>query len=248
MKSVMIGVVTLLVLLTGQAEAQTTSSAAGSWQALFFNSPATALPFLQAAAAHHSASLGALEKEKSVIREDVQLARKDVLSVVALSGIYNYGNLSGGTIVDPNNSNVLGGGSRLRHSMGVNVTLPLDRLVSRRNLIQKQEFLYQQADLRRQDRENSLRQEVIQRYQEVLLAKKTLTIYQQAYLSAQTEHELAERQFREGQSLLGELSQVNGRYAQAAVAQESANSQYETSFLLLEELVGGHLPDIMTSK
>ena len=246
MRGLAIGIALLLALPAKKVLAQTVPAATGSWQAVFFDSPTVALPLLQAAAVRHSASVGSLEKGKGIIREDVQLARKDILSSVGLTGTYSYGNLTGGTVIDPNNP--FGGESKLRHSVGVNLTLPLDRLASRRNLIQKQELRYEQADLQRQDRESSLRQEVIQRYQEVLLARKTLTLYQQAFLSAQTDHELAERQFREGQSSLSELSQVNGRYSQAAVAQESAISQYETSFLLLEELVGGRLSDLMTSK
>jgi outer membrane protein TolC len=248
MRGLVMGIAFLLALPAARVCAQTAPAAANGWQAVFFESPAVALPLLQAAAVRHSASVGSFEKGKSIIREDVQLARKDILGSVALAGTYNYGNLTGGTVIDPNNPSIFGAESKPRHSVGVNLTLPLDRLAGRRNLIQKQELRYQQADLQRQDRESSLRQEVIQRYQEVLLARKTLTLYQQAFLAAQTDHELAERQFREGQSSLSELSQVNSRYSQAAIAQESAISQYETSFLLLEELVGGRLSDLMTTK
>ena len=238
----------VLGLAVGPAWGQAAPAAGSGWQATFFEAPAVAMPLLQAAAVNHSAGLGSLEVEKNIIRQDVQLARKEVLASVALAGTYNYGNLTGGTLTDPNNPSVFGANSTLRHSVGVNLALPLDRLASRRNLIQKQELRYQQADLQRQDREITLQQEVIRLYQEVLLAKKVLTLHQQAYLAAQTDHELAERQFREGQASLSELSQVNSRYSQAAIAQEAAGSQYETSFLLLESLIGGRISDLLTSK
>lgn len=248
MRSFVIALALLLGLLPGPVWAQQAPAGANDWQATFFGAPAVVLPLLQTAAAKHSASLGALAAGTKVIEKDVQLARKDILGSVALSGTYNYGNQSGGTMVDPNIPVLLGASSTIRHSVGMSINLPLDRVISRRNLIQRQELRVQQADLQRQDRENALRQEVIRHYQEVLLAHKTLALYQQAYLAALTDHELGERQFRAGQTSLGELSVVNTRFSQTAIAQESAATQYETSFLLLEELVGGHLPDIMTSK
>ena len=241
----------VLLSLSGRgvrAQVPVATPALPGWQTTFFEAPAVALPLLQTAAVRHSAGLGALEKEKSIIHEDGQLARKEVLGSVALAGTYNYGNLTGGIITDPNSPNVFQANSTLRHSVGVNLALPLDRLAGRRNLIQKQELRYQQAELQHQEREQLLRQDVIRMYQEVLRTKQSLALYQQAYLSAETDHELVERQFREGQVTMGDLSQVNSRYSQAAIAQAQAASQYETSFLLLEELVGGRISDLMTSK
>ena len=248
MRSFIMRLVLLLSVLPGPVWAQQAPAGTNDWQATFFGVPAVVLPILQAAAAKHSANLSALVAETNAIREDVQLARKDILGSVVLAGTYNYGNLNSGTLVDPNIPILLGAGSKIRHSVGINVNLPLDRLISRHHLIQRQELRVQQAELQRQDRENTLRQEVIRQYQEVLLTHKTLALYQQAYLAALTDHELVERQFRDGQTSLGELSVVNSRFSQAAIAQESAAAQYETSFLLLEELVGSHLSDLITSK
>lgn len=240
----------LLLGLNGSVWAQDVGAPASTapWQTAFFETPAVALPLLQAAAVRHAAKLGALDKEKSIIGEDKRLIQKDILGSLALTGSYNYGNQTSGIINDPNSLSGIPANSTLRHSVGVNLILPLDRLAGRRNLIQKQELRYQQAELQRQAQEQDLRQDVIRLYQEVLRAKKSLALYQQAFLSADTDHELVERQFREGQVTLGDLSQVNSRYAQAAIAQEQAASQYETSFLLLEELAGGRISDLMTSK
>jgi outer membrane protein TolC len=250
MKQALMVAALLLECLSGPAWAQTAppAPAAAGWETTFFETPGVALPLLQAAAATHSPGLGVFETEKKIGQQDVDIARKQVLSAVSLVGNYNYGNLTGGIVTDPSNASVFGGSSTIRHSVGVNVTLPLDRLASRRNQIQKETLRIEQAEQQRLDRAQLLQQEVIRRYQDVLLAKKLLGLQQQSYLAAQTEHDLGERQFREGQASLGELSQVNARFAQAAVAQASAANQYETSFLLLESLVGERIADVLARR
>jgi outer membrane protein TolC len=233
------------LLLFGQNNA---ASPTPDWQTTFFDSPTIALPLLTAAAIKHSSELEALELQKGIAHEDLQLARKNILGSVGLIASYNYGNLASVSLTDPNQPNQFTTFSSARYNTGVGLNLPLDRVVGRRNLVQREQLQYRRAEALRQDREKTIRQQVLRQYQDVLLARKLLTIYQEAYLSAQLNFQLVEKQFRKGQVQLSEYTPANERYTRAALEQATAISQYETAFMLLEEIVGDKISALMTSK
>ena len=219
-----------------------------AWQTTFFDSPEVSLPLLTAAAIKHSSELEALELQKGIAHEDLQLARKNILGSVGLMATYNYGNLASLSLTDPNQPNQFTTFSSARYNTGVALNLPLDRVVGRRNLVQREQLQYKRVESLRQDREKTIRQLVLRQYQDVLLAHKLLTIYQEAYLSAQMNFQLAEKQFRKGQIQLSEYTPANDRATKAALEQATATSQYATAFMLLEEIVGDKISALMTSK
>jgi outer membrane protein TolC len=99
----------------------------------------------------------------------------------------------------------------------------------------------------RRERENLLRQQLIPLYQNVLLARKVLTLQQEAHVNALTSQKLAEKQFRQGQLSLQEFSAAGSQLTAVSVAQETARTQYDTAFLLLEEVVGAKISTLMTT-
>jgi outer membrane protein TolC len=238
----------LLALNTSLAMGQTKTAPVEEWQKVFFETPAVALPLLTAAAISHSAQLKALNAEKSISQQDIQIAKESLLGSVSVGGSYTYGNLASISPADPLNPNLFNTYSSGRYSTGISVALPLDRLVSRGNLIKKEQLGYERTEAMRQDREDLLRQQVIQSYQNVLLARKLLTQRQESYVTVQTTSQLAERQFRQGQMSLPEFSQVTSQLTEISAAQEAARNTYDTTFLLLEELVGGKISTLMTTR
>lgn len=238
----------LVVLNANLSFGQVAPAPAESWQTTFFDSPATALPILTRAAIQHSAQLKSIEVEKLINKLDVKIAKKNILAAVAVGSTYSYGNLASVTLADPNRPNQFNTFSSSRYSSGVSVALPLDRVVSRSTLIKKEELNYQHSELLRQDREDIIRQQLISLYGNVLLAKKILTLRQEGYLSMQTSFRLAEKQFRQGQLALPEFSQANVQFTEMAITQESARSEYDAAFLLLEEVVGVKIPILMKTQ
>ena len=89
-KTLLIGLV--LALHSSLALGQALPAPADAWQSVFFNSPATALPLLTAAAITHSADLQALEIDKSLGEQNLKLARKAILNSVGVGAGYTYGN------------------------------------------------------------------------------------------------------------------------------------------------------------
>jgi outer membrane protein TolC len=244
-KTLIIGLA--LALHRSLAQGQDQPAPAEAWQRVFFNSPATALPLLTAAAIKHSGDLRALELDKSLGRENLQLARKAILNSVGVGAGYTYGNQASIGLVNPQDPNQFGTFSAGRYSVGVNFALPLGQVVSRGHLIRREELTIERSEAVRQERENLLRQQLIPLYQNVLLARKVLTLQQEAHVNALTSQKLAEKQFRQGQLSLQEFSAAGSQLTAVSVAQETARTQYDTAFLLLEEVVGAKISTLMTT-
>ena len=246
-RTLVVGLLLALHASVAVGQVKPNTPPADGWQTVFFESPNVAIPLLTAAAIQHSAQLRALDLDKNIGQQELKLTKKSVLSAVALGGTYNYGNLASITLADPNNPNQFNTYSSTRYSAGVNVALPLDRLVSQGTLVKKQQLIIARSEALRQDQENALRQQIIPLYQNVVLARKVLALRQEAYVTVQTTYRLAEKQFRQGQLSLPDLSSVNAQLTDVGVAQETARSQYDTAFRLLEEVVGTEISTLMTT-
>lgn len=242
-RTLFLGVV--LALHSSLTLGQTRPAPADAWQGVFFNSPATALPLLTAAAVRHSADLQALEIDKSLSEQNLLLARKAILNSVGVGAGYTYGNQTSIGVSNPQDPNQFGTFSSGRYSIGVNFSLPVGHVVSRGHLIKREELSIRRSEAVRRERENLLRQQLIPLYQNVLLARKVLTLQQEAYVNTLTGHQLAEKQFRRGQLSLQEFSAASSQLTSVAVAQETARTQYDTTFMLLEEVVGAKISTLM---
>ncbi|GAA4346060.1 hypothetical protein GCM10023185_00230 [Hymenobacter saemangeumensis] len=240
-KTLLIGL--LLALHVTRAAGQ---AAGDAWQSVFFDSPTRALPLLTAAALKHSGELQALEINKALSEEDIKLAKRSLLNNVAVGAGYNYGNQLSFGIRDPGDPNQFTSFSMGRYSVGATLSLPVGQVVNRSTLIHKEELNYQRSEALRREQENRLRQQIIPMYQNVLLARKVMQLQQEAYVNAQTANQLAEKQFKQGQLTLQEFSNAGSQLTAAAIAQELARSQYDTAFLLLEEVVGAKISTLMT--
>lgn len=236
----------MLVLHASLALGQTKPASTNTWQAVFFESPTTALPILTAAAVKHSPQLKSLDVQRSINEQDIKLAKKGILAGIGAVGTYTYGNQGNIGAYNTGTSGINTSTSG-RYSAGVSMALPLLSVIGRSSIIKKEELNYQRTELSRQEQELQMRQQIIQSYQNVVLAKKLLTLQQEAYVTVQTTFRLAEKQFRQGQLSLPEFTESTNMLSQTAMAQETARSQYETSFMLLEELVGDKISSLMTN-
>jgi len=239
-----------LLLMPGAAALAQTSAAtkpAENWQTTFFEAPTVAVPQLMVAAIKHSAAIKSISIEQSINKEDLKIAQKNILNSVALGASYNYGNLSsiGGVQTGPNGQVGLNTYSSGRYFAGVNLAVPIDRLVTRGSLIRKERLNLERTQSVQQEREDVIRQQVITLYQNVLLTRKLLTLRQESYVNAQTSYRLAEKQFRQGQLALTDFNQASSLFTDVNIAQEAARNQYDTAFMLLEEYVGEKIATII---
>lgn len=250
MKNKLIAVLALaLVLPGGSALAQTTSNPdpVPAWQTTFFESPSVAIPLLTAAVIRYSAPIKLLDIEKLIAKQELQVTKKNIMNGIAGGGTYNYGNQGGIGTPDIGNPTQFNTYNASRYSAGVSVAISLAQLLSRHNLINRDKLNLQRTEATRQDREDQIKQSVIQLYQSVVLSKKLLGLQQEAYVTAQSTYRLTEKQFRAGQVALPDFSSATGQLNSAAVGLETARNQYETSFMLLEALTGTKISTIMSA-
>lgn len=210
----------------------------------FFAFPDIAISRLTDAALVRSASVEALMLERSILKEDLQIARKDILNSIHVVSDYLYGNLGMLALTEGAQIGV-GTGLASRYSAGVRISLPLDRLVSRNNRVNRVELQMKQAEFIQQNQEDEVRQLVINMYQEVVLSRRMLNVHTDGRESANISRQVAERQFREGQIPLSDLSIINDAYTRAHVEYETSYTNYETSLRLLEEVVGVRIAELM---
>lgn len=217
-----------------------------AWQTRLFDEPEQTLPVLVEAAQSHSPELQVLQTQQAVGEEDLRLARKAILGGLQLSGGYGYGNVANMTVADPNLPKSYATTASNRYAAAVNLSLGLDKLLGRGNMLEKQRLLNEQTTQLTKARLKGLRQQVLEQYQAVLLARKVLLLRQQALVSAQLNQQLGEQQFRSGDLSLADYSQLTDRYAGAQVDHETAASAYATALLLLEEAVGEPLAALLS--
>jgi outer membrane protein TolC len=211
----------------------------------FFQFPDLAIERLIDSALARSNAVQALVLDKNILAEDLKLARKDIFSNLSLVSDYLYGNL--GTIAFNEGGPAIGVGTELasRYTGGVRLSLPLDRLTSRHNRINRVEYLIKQADFVQKSREDEIRQLVINMYQEVVLAKRMLDVHTDAKESVNINRQMAERNFREGQIPMTELTEIIQSYTRINIEYQTSYTYYETSLRLLEEVAGVKITELM---
>lgn len=219
---------------------------APAWQTKFFEEPDVALPLLTAAALQHSAALAALRTDQALLHEDLQITRKSILGGVQLANSLGYGNVASITVADQTLPSTGTRSSQTTYGTGISVNMSLDRLLSRRNQINRQHLQAQKLGHLQQAQEEAVRRQIIAMYQEVVLAHKVLALRQQTCLTAHLNYQLAEKQFKAGDILLTDVSQLSNGYANAIAERESVASKYTTALLLLEDVLGSRISEVMT--
>ena len=247
-------VVLLLAVGPGLARAQEGNAPAQneSRVALFFSAPEVVLPRLYEAAIQHSAEIARLEAGKGMASEDIRLARKHTLSMFSLTSSYVYGTLPYFATADSSTPvyqlNPFNQGARAQYSLGVNVAMPLDVLLGRRNSVHRQELALDQATAARNTAESAIREIVIKQYQALTLARVAMQSYQDALQSAGIIKKLADKKFKEGEIPVDEQIAAIDFYNKAVLAEAEARNKYQTALYLMENLLGMSINHFMQQR
>ena len=219
----------------------------------FFSSPDIVLPRLYEAAIAHSGEIERLNAGKAVAEEDVKIAKKRILSIVGLSTSYTYGSLPYFSSANDAGSpryvyNPFGLGARAQFVGGFVVSAPLDILASRQASIRRQELIVDQTVAQRKTTETALHQQVILQYQALVLARAVQLTAQESMQSASISKKIADKRFKDGDIQVDEQMAAQDLYSRAMLAQEEARNRYQTAQLLLEDLIGTSINNIMLGK
>jgi hypothetical protein len=218
-----------LLFYTTTAFGQTPLPQSSNWQDKFFNSPEIVLPILIDAALKYSAQIENLDAAQQIAVANQHLEKKRILSGVSVGSAYSYGSVY--NVADPTRP---GGGinpfrlpTQSLYNVGAQAGVSLASLLGRRYDLQKQALLQKQADANRKLGERDLRRTVINLY---------------------LRFKLAEKQFAKQEIQVDKMVTVQEFYARARTSREAARIKYETTFLMMEELIGMKVIDLMNSK
>jgi outer membrane protein TolC len=221
-----------------------------NWQDKFFNSPEVVLPILIDAALKYSAQIENLDAAKQIALANEHLEKKRILSGLSVGSTYSYGSVY--SVADPTRTvggvNPFGLPTQSLYNFGAQAGLSLYTLLGRRYELQRQTLLLKQADANRKLGEREVRRSIISLYQEITLAKAEQEISQESYQSADLRLKFAEKQFAKQEIQVDKMVTVQEFYARARTAREAARIKYETTFLMMEELIGMKVIDLMNSK
>jgi outer membrane protein TolC len=232
------------------AFAQTSPPQANEWEKKLFISE-YALPLLIEAAIANAPELQNAEAMKQVAQEQRKIVQKNFYSNFSINSAYQYGSFANFGALGPDqksNFNAFNLPVRSQYFAGLSLALPLGQLLSRHHQIKIQDLTISQAEGNKEIAERTIRQNVIVMYQNIVLAKAQLELQQEAYQTAVVSNELASKQFRNGSILIDAMSTVQQAYSTTAVALQSAKVNYETSILMMEEVIGTKIIDLIQSK
>lgn len=217
----------------------------------FFSAPEQVLPRLYEAAIAHSGEVERLVALKKVADEDVTLAKKHILNTIAFTSGYTYGTLPYFATAESTPvylPNPFGLGARAQFNVGAGITVPLDVLASRNSNIRRQQYVADQNIAQRKTQEMLIRQQVIVQYQTLVLARATQQAAQEGWQSASIGKKIADKRFKDGEIQIDEQMAAQDFYTKAILAREEASNRYQTAQLLLEDLIGTSINNIMLGK
>lgn len=250
MKQALLLLLLLCTVLPAQSQDSTPAAGEEAWQEKFFQADEV-LPLLMEAAIGFSAEMESLDLGRNIAREELKIKQKEIFSGIGLGTGYSYGSRIGlGTGDSPqqNQLNAFVLPAQAQYNVGVMVSLPISQVLNRGNELNKQKMAVQQAEAGRKIKERQLRQVVISLYQEIVMARAQMKLHQEAYQTINIHFKLAEKQFEKGEITLAEMAKISETYAAAATAQGTSQVRYATAFLMMEELIGKKIKDLMTRK
>jgi outer membrane protein TolC len=128
--------------------------------------------------------------------------------------------------------------NQLNYGVGAFVRFPIYDLVNHRNMVNQAEAEQASASSLADAQREELRKMVITQYYDVLLKHKLLKIKAKNLSTSRINMDMAENEFRNGQLIVSEYARIAEIVGGAEAEFESAKSDFTTSFLILEEIVG----------
>ncbi|MGM0647325.1 MAG: TolC family protein [Bacteroidota bacterium] len=125
-----------------------------------------------------------------------------------------------------------------RYSAGIYLKFPLQEVLDRKNQIKIAEEKKAQAVYEYQTEKRELRKLVIQQYNDLILSQKQLTIKNEFAQDVQIQKQMAEKQFKNNEIDISELTSLSSTYSKALSEYATAKSEFNNAYLMLQEIVG----------
>lgn len=136
------------------------------------------------------------------------------------------------------NTNLVTTTEQTRYSAGVYVKFPLQEFLDRKNKIKMAQQEEKMALYEYQKAKKELRKLIIQQYSDLLLSQKVLRIKNNFRQDVVIQKQMAEQKFKNNQISVSEMTKMNSMYSKALTEYETAKSNFNNAYLMLQEIVG----------
>ncbi len=175
----------------------------------------------------------------------------DILKSITLNGGYSYGtntrfNSLESSSNDLSNSLVLS--ESATYNLGVGVRLSIYDLINRKSVIKINAIGLEKLQNDRIDFQQALKEAVVITYEDCLLKKKILGIYQSDLQSALLNLKMAKKQFENAEIGVDKITDVIDSHSKAAINLESGINELQLSLFKLHQLSGIGLNDLILTR
>lgn len=139
---------------------------------------------------------------------------------------------------DPLANSVLSTNKQTRYSTGVSLKLPISEIISRKHEIRIGQEMVDQTRFEKEKLSEELRKLVIIQYNDLLLKHKILLISNNNLQSQNLQLNMTEKEFTNNKVDVVELARIREMQSKSQIEFETAKSEFNTSFQLLQEITG----------
>ena len=139
---------------------------------------------------------------------------------------------------DPLANSVLSTNKQTRYSTGVSLKLPISEIISRKHEIRIGQEMVDQTRFEKEKLSEELRKLVIIQYNDLLLKHKILLISNNNLQSQNLQLNMTEKEFTNNKVDIVELARIREMQSKSEIEFETAKSEFNTSFQLLQEITG----------
>lgn len=125
-----------------------------------------------------------------------------------------------------------------RYSGGIYIKLPLQELIDRKNKVKIAKEEEKIAEYKYQQEKKDLRKLVIKKYNNLLLNQKLLKVKNNYVQNVKIQKQMAEQKFKNNEIEISQLTKLSSMYAKALTEYESAKSDFDNAYMILQEIVG----------
>lgn len=150
----------------------------------------------------------------------------------------NYNDISTSISEEDDAYDLVSNTTQTTYSFGAYLKLPIYDIINRKNSIRQSKAEIRQAECMAEVKRKEVRQLVITQYNELVLKQRLFKIRAKHLAANQINYEMTEKEFHNGVVSVGELSRISDMYSTSEEQFESARTDFVTSYLILEEIVG----------
>ena len=132
--------------------------------------------------------------------------------------------------------------------MGIQINLPLYELVGRKSRLNIYKYELSSTVNKRDETEQTIKQNVIQFYYNLLYASNILAIRNEARQSTINQSLIAQKEFKDGVIQVGELSRLKTIEINARADYEEAKRQFATLYSQIETIIGVPVQQLILRK